>query len=331
MPVIVDAMGGDHAPGEIVQGAVQAAQDFEQDVVLVGHQTQIEALGLSHPRVRVVHAEHVIGMHEHPARALKKKPDSSIAVAARLALQTPGSSLVSAGSTGAVMAAALFLWKRIPGVERPCIAGIMPTLRGSCVMADIGANVDCKPSHIAQFATLTSSYASHALGVEDPSVGLLNIGAEASKGNEAAQAAHGALSELPGIRFVGNVEPDAVYAGEVDVVVCDGFPGNIFLKTSEALAHVFHHHIGEEFRKNPTLVQEGKGFLESLSRFSPHRSEYAGAPLLGTNGTAIIVHGSARAETVRNAIQVASRAADSGCLEHLKDHYQRKQEATPHE
>jgi glycerol-3-phosphate acyltransferase PlsX len=328
MPVIVDAMGGDFAPSEVVQGALLAADQFDIDILLVGQREQIAPLVAGHPHLRIEHAEEVVGMHEHPARSLKRKPQSSIAVAARLAKDLPGSPLVSAGSTGAVLAAALFIWKRIPGIERPCIAGIMPTTKAPCVIADIGANVDCKPSQICQFALLAATYASHTLGIENPSVGLLNIGAEATKGNEASQVAYQALKELSGIRFLGNVEPEAIYAGEVDVVASDGFAGNIFLKTSEALAHVFHHQI-EKMSAHPILAPGGQHLREKLAHFSPDLSDYAGAPLLGTNGTAIIVHGSARAETVKNAIQVAHRAAQSGYLEHLKDIYRKKQEA-PH-
>ena len=331
MPVIVDAMGGDHAPGEIVQGALDAARDFDLDVVLVGREAEVRALGLDldHPRVRLHPAAEVIGMDEHPAQALKKKRDNSISVGMQLALQDPSSSFVSAGSTGAVLAGALFTWKRLPGVERPCIAGILPTLEGSCVVADIGANVDCKASHITHFAVLCAAYSSYMVGVEAPRVALLNIGSEAAKGNEASQLAHAALSELPGIHFLGNIEPEAVYLGGADVVVTDGFPGNIFLKTSEAISNIFHRLLKKGLGANPALATQARPLLAELGRFSTEKSEYAGAPLLGTNGTAIIVHGAARATTIKNAIGCADRAAKSGYLEHLRGIYQAKREAAP--
>ena len=326
MPVIVDAMGGDHAPDEVVAGALEAAEKYELEVVLVGDQERLGAAAGT-PRVTVHHASEVIGMDEHPAQALRRKKDSSIAVAAGLAKKLDNAPLVSAGSTGAVLAAALFGWRRLPGVERPCIAGLVPTPTGSAVIADIGANVDCKPSHIVQFGVLCSAYAQLVLEVESPRVGLLNIGEEATKGSEAAQAAHVALAEAFGDRFLGNIEPEAVYQGAADVVVTDGFAGNIFLKTSEAISNLFHGTLKKALGQAPDLAAQAGPLLAELGRFSLDRLEHSGAPLLGAAGTALIAHGSAKRDTICNAIALADRCAKSGILEHLRSTFAQDEEA----
>lgn len=326
MPVIVDAMGGDHAPDEVVAGALEAAEKHELEVVLVGDQERLGAAA-DKPRVTIHHASEVIGMDEHPAKALRQKRDSSIAVAAGLAKKLGDAPIVSAGSTGAVLAAALFGWKRLPGVERPCIAGLVPTPSGSAVIADIGANVDSKPSHVVQFGVLCSAYARLVLGVDAPRVGLLNIGEEPTKGSEAAQAAHSALSEALGERFVGNVEPEGVFHGVADVVVTDGFAGNIFLKTSEAISNLFHGTLKRALAKAPDLAAQAGPLLSDLGRFSTDRLEHSGAPLLGAAGTALIVHGSAKRDTITKAIRLADRAAQSGILDHLRTAFAEQKEA----
>lgn len=315
MPIVVDAMGGDHAPDAIVQGAVLAARELDDEVVLVGREDAIrDAIGAEADGVRVVHAPEVVEMGEHPAKALKRKPENSVSVGMKLAAE-PGSAFVSAGSTGAVMAGALFGWGRLPGIERPAIAGLIPSRKGTTIVADVGANVDCKPSHIGQFAVLAAAYSSHLMKIERPRVGILNIGTEASKGNESVREARAHLEALGGIDFVGNVEPEGVYSGEADVVVTDGFPGNIFLKTSEAVAGTLGRMVKEAAAQVGDALQP---LLETFARFDPDHSDNAGAPLLGVDGTAIIVHGDARAETIRNAVKLASRAAASGYLDHLR-------------
>ncbi len=326
MPVIVDAMGGDHSPSQVVAGCLKAANTFDFEIVLVGQEEALAPFEISHPKIRIHPASQVIEMGEHPAQAFKRKPDSSIRVGIQLAQSEPGSAFVSAGSTGAVMTAALLTWKRLPGVERPCIAGFVPTADGgNTVIADIGANVDCKPSNLAQFAVLCSAYANFTVGVETPRVGLLNIGSEPSKGNEAALAAFEALSQVPGIQFIGNVEPQAVFSGDADVVVTDGFAGNIFLKTSESISNLFQSVLKSGLQEDPELLKRGASWLSQLGRYDTNRQEHAGAPLLGTNGTAIIVHGDAQADTICNAVGVAGRAAASGYLEHLRATFSKKE------
>lgn len=317
MTVVVDAMGGDHAPQAIVAGARLAAESSDLDIVLVGREEVLRQHGADHPGLRIHHASEVVGMDEHPAEAMRKKRDNSIAAGFRLVKQTPGAAFVSAGSTGAVMAGALFNLKRIPGVERPAIAGVVPTATGRCVMADVGANVDCKPHQIEQFAVLACRYAQLVLGVERPRLGILNIGTEDAKGNEQVRETRALLAALPDVDFVGNVEPGGVYAGAADVVATDGFAGNIFLKSSEAMAQILQDAVRDNLGADvpPALA-------ETLARFDPHDSRYAGAPLLGVNGPTLIVHGSAEAETIRDAIQVAHEVAASGYVGHLRSHYQ---------
>lgn len=324
MPIIVDAMGGDHAPEEIVRGAIRARRSFGHEIVLVGREPEIRAVSDDLEGISVVHAEDVIGMDEHPAQALKRKKNNSLSVAVRLAKESPGSAVLSAGSTGAFMAASLFGFRRLPGVERPAIAGILPSDTGRpCMVADIGANVDCKPSQLRQFAILCSAYSSLMFQVENPRVGLLNIGTEDTKGNELCQKTHLELSEVEDIDFIGNVEPEAVYSGEVDVVVSDGFAGNIFLKSSEAISNIFYEALGpvlHQAKDMPPVVQKA---LASLARFSTKHKDLAAAPLLGINGVAIIAHGSVDAATVELAVDLAHRAAESGYLARLQERFQK--------
>jgi len=318
MPVIVDAMGGDHAPDEIVLGAVAAAREYDIDVILVGDRERLTQFDVASPRVTIEHAATTIGMNEHPAKALRRKPDSSIAVAARLAKQHDAA-LLSAGHTGAVMAAALLAWGRVPGIERPGIACVIPTERRPVVVLDVGANVDCKPTHLVQFAIMGSTYARLVLETAQPTVGLLNIGEEEKKGNEQTLAAYQFLAQCPEITFSGNVEPSGLYAGQTDVVVTDGFPGNIFLKTSEAVSGLVQRLITDALAEldlqQPNLA--GKLFGR-LAKYSPRNPEYAGAPLLGVDGTCIIAHGCARAETIKHCVNLSHRFAASSTLQHIR-------------
>lgn len=318
MPVVVDAMGGDFAPEEIVKGAVAAATEFNLEVILVGDKDKIAECGVDTSSVTIKHASDVIGMNEHPAKAIRRKPDSSIAVAAKIAKETSGGSLVSAGHTGAVMAAAVFTFKRIAGVERPGIACVMPTIGNDVIVLDVGANVDCKPSHLEQFATMGSAYARHVLEVENPVVGLLNIGEEAKKGNEQTLATYNLLSESKRINFKGNVEPSGVFSGAADVVVTDGFAGNILLKSSEAISNVLQNIIKKEIGSLSLPPEQIQGFFKSMSRFSTKNPQYAGAPLLGVDGTCIIAHGGSKAATIKHCIALADRFQKSEALEFMK-------------
>jgi glycerol-3-phosphate acyltransferase PlsX len=325
MPVIVDAMGGDFAPSEIVQGAILAAQDGV-DVLLVGRASELEPSIPAGLPLRVHNAADVVGMDEHPARAVRKKADSSVRVAAKLVKQHPGSAFISAGATGAAMAAALMELGRMQGVERPGIACVIPTLKGDTIVMDVGANVDCKPSHLVQFGQMGNAYAQHVLGIDRPRVALLNIGSEEGKGNELCQAV-GPLLAASGLNFVGNLEPDHLYLGDADVVVTDGFAGNIFLKTSEGISKVFQRLIGETAAELGEKARALGPLIARLDRYKPENPANAGAPLLGIDGACIICHGSARAQVIRHAIALGAKFAKSGALEAIRATAQGRTEA----
>ena len=235
--IAVDGFGGDYAPEQVVAGCLQAASEDRIPILLTGDQAVLAPLIAGRPGselIEIVHASEQIGMDEAPVEAVRAKKDASLTVAARLVKDKEAAGLVSAGNTGACMAAALFIIGRIKGIERPAITSLMPTVKGICLMVEVGANVDCRPSHLAQFAQMGAIYAQRVLGRPNPRVGLLNIGEEPSKGNDAAQKAYQLLS-CADINFIGNIEGRDIPGGEADVVVCDGFVGNIVLKFAEGL------------------------------------------------------------------------------------------------
>ena len=314
--VALDAMGGDQAPAVPVAGAL-AALDVSEDVelVLVGDEPLIRShcKGGRVPadRLRVVHAPDVIGMHEAPLAALRRKPRSSIQMGLELQAAGEVDAFVSAGHTGAVMAAALTTLGRIEGIARPAIAAVFPTQELPCIVLDVGANVDPRPRQIVEFAIMGHVYAREVLGRERPRVGLLSIGEEPSKGNELTVEAHERLRRSP-LQFIGNVEGRDVLRGAVDVVVTDGFTGNVVLKFGESFVDFLADALREEVRARPL------GWLGSLLMRPALRSlrrridyaEYGGAPLLGVDGVVIIAHGASVPKAFRNAIGVAVRAAD---------------------
>jgi glycerol-3-phosphate acyltransferase PlsX len=313
--IAVDAMGGDHAPAAIVDGAVAAARHLDVRIALVGRSSEIvealeahgdwESFGLS-----IVDAPDVIGMAESPGLALRRKPGASIRVAADLVAQQQASALVSAGHTGATVMATHAAFGMIPGVDRAALATTIPTRATPAVLLDAGANVECRPRHLLQFAVMGSVYATQAFGVERPRVGLLSIGEEESKGNELTREAHRLLKAAP-VNFIGNVEGREIHSGVADVIVCDGFTGNVVLKTSEGLVEAVEALLGEELQGT---FSSQMGYLLSRRAFRRFRrrvdySEYGGAPLLGVGGIAIVGHGRSSAKAVRNAIAMAYRFA----------------------
>ncbi|WP_066639339.1 phosphate acyltransferase PlsX [Desulfolucanica intricata] len=314
MKIAVDAMGGDFAPREIVQGALQAVKEYQAQVILVGDENKILAeLGdVPHNNIDIVHASEVINMGEHPASAVRKKKDSSVIKANQLVKEGEAKAVVSAGSTGAAMAASLLVLGRIKGIYRPAIASVLPNVQGGTVLLDIGANVDCKPQYLLQFAIMGNLYANKILGIKNPRVGLLNIGEEDTKGNELTLASF-PLLEQAGINFIGNAEGRDIFNGAVDVVVCDGFIGNIVLKSSEGLASTLKNMIKQEI-SGSLLAKLGIAMiLPSLKKIQKRTdyAEYGGAPLLGINGISIICHGSSRAKAVKNAIRVAMESVNN--------------------
>ena len=326
MRIAVDAMGGDFAPKEIVQGAVDAAKKYDCEIVLIGDEEQIRAeLHGADPtalRISIVHASEVIGMNEHPAEAVRSKKDSSIVVATRLVKEGQCDAVFSAGSTGAAVAAAQLILQRIRGVGRPSIATPMPTPDGVTLMLDSGANVDSKPEHLVQSAVMGSLYAQYVFGIERPRVGLLNIGEEETKGNEQAKETHSLLKAEPNIHFCGNAEGRDVPKGNFDVVICDGFVGNVVLKFAEGLAKTILGLIQEEIRGAGLMAKLGALLLMPTLRRLGKRldvREYGGAPLLGVNGCCVIGHGSSDAKSVASAIGVTVDYVNGKVLDQIRD------------
>ncbi|EKX95440.1 phosphate acyltransferase PlsX [Selenomonas sp. oral taxon 138] len=326
MRIAVDAMGGDFAPKEIVRGAVEAAKKYDCEIVLVGDEKQIRAeLHGEDPaslRISIVHASEVIGMNEHPAEAVRSKKDSSVVVATRLVKDGSCDAVFSAGSTGAAVAAAQLILHRIRGVGRPAIATPMPTPDGVTLMLDSGANVDSKPEHLVQSGVMGSLYAQYVFGIEHPRVGLLNIGEEETKGNEQVKETYQLLKVEPNIHFCGNAEGRDVPKGNFDVVICDGFVGNVVLKFAEGLAKTILGLIQEEIRGAGLMAKLGALLLMPTLRRLGKRldvREYGGAPLLGVNGCCVIGHGSSDAKSVASAIGVTVDYVNGKVLDQIRD------------
>ena len=309
MRIAVDAMGGDHAPAEIVKGAAQAAVEYGLDVSLVGIPAAVQPLLDSHPRLQLVPCTQVVEMDEHPAQAVRNKPDSSMAVCARMCRDGRADGWTSAGNSGAVMAAALFIQGRIKGIERPALGSIVPTQNGFAYFLDVGANVDSKPEYMAQFAAMGAVYAREMLHRSHPKVGLLSNGEEEGKGDERVRETTKRLkSSLPG--FIGNIEPKDIYAARADVVVADGFVGNVAIKMAEATADFLFRNLREEIPK--TLSGKlGGALIRPRVREIRNRidwREFGGAPLLGIDGVAVVAHGRSDARAMKNAIRVTREA-----------------------
>ncbi len=324
MRIALDAMGSDRAPVSEVHGAVVATKSSGIEVILVGDQDELKpALGSyrNPQRVSIVHASEAITTHESPVVALRRKKDASLLVALRLVKAGEADAFVSAGSTGAVMVGARTVLGPIPGVARPAICQILPTLKKPVLALDLGANVDCTARQLCEFAEMGMVYSKRMLGIEEPRVGLLNIGEEVAKGNEVARMVHRNLSAVEHINFIGNVEPSAMYQGVADVVICDGFVGNLVLKTSEATARLVGSLLKRELKASLLSRLGALGSLRAFRRLKKDLdpNEYPGAPLLGVDGVAIILHGSCRARAVVNAIQGASLAVKVGLNEHIRE------------
>ncbi|MBP1765397.1 MAG: Phosphate acyltransferase, partial [Firmicutes bacterium] len=323
----VDAMGSDYAPQEIVLGAIQAVKEYRCEVVLVGDQAQLETElnqqgNWQQWGITIQHASQVIEMHEHPSVAVRKKKDASVVVATRLVKEGQCDAVVSAGSTGAAVAAALFGLGRIKGIGRPAIATPIPNLKGTTILLDSGANVDSKPKHLVQNAIMGSIFAEYILGISQPRVGLLNIGEEENKGNDQCLETLPLLKQMQTIRFIGNVEGRDIPKGTVDVVVCDGFVGNVVLKFGEGLASVILQLVKDSIKQSGWLTKLASLMilpaLKKLRRKLDY-AEYGGAPLLGVNGGFIICHGSSRSKEIKNAIRVACEFSQNRVVEHISE------------
>jgi glycerol-3-phosphate acyltransferase PlsX len=325
LTIAVDAMGGDHAPREVVLGALSVARDDSTtQIVLVGDQSAIETeiadAGDTPANIQIRHATETIGMEEHPAQAMRRKRDSSLVIASRMVKSGEADATFSAGNTGAAMAIATFDIGRTPGVDRPAIATTLPTLKGRALLLDAGANVDCSPQNLLQFAILGSVYAEKVLKRTAPTIGLLNIGGEAGKGNELTKAAYKLLTES-GLNFQGNVEGKDVFEGAVDVVVCDGFAGNVLLKSGEGVAELIVSLLQREFAADPQIAESSEVFAPIFRKLL-QRIDYAetgGAPLLGINGVSFIGHGRSHARAIASGIKAAAAAAATGYVAAMRE------------
>ncbi|MBI4686924.1 MAG: phosphate acyltransferase PlsX [Nitrospirae bacterium] len=320
MRVALDAMGGDYAPAITVEGAVEAVNEWDNlSIILVGNEEEIsnELKGKSYPpsSISVKHASQIIGMDESPAQALRQKKDSSVRIAVDLVKSGEADAMVSAGNSGAAMATALFILGKLPGVERPAIAAVMPTLKGLFVLIDAGANVDCRPQYLVQFAIMGSAYARHILNIEAPKIALLGIGEEDAKGNELTKETFKLLRDST-LNFIGNIEGKDIFTGSADVVVCDGFIGNIALKISEGLAETMTKMLKREISEKATgrlgyfLLKDA---LKSFKKKTDY-AEYGGAPLLGISKPCIISHGRSTTKAIKNAIKLAGEFHTKGVI-----------------
>lgn len=311
MKIGVDAMGGDFAPEAVVLGAIEAQKQFSDvRLVLIGDKTQIEAIlvreGADVSSFDIVHTDQVIEMGEHPVKAFSSKPQSSIAIGFKLLMEEKIQGFASAGSTGGMMVGAMYTIKQIPGLLRPAIASPIPvSLDKKAILLDVGLNPDCKPEVLVQYAMLGSVYAKYVLGIDNPRVGLLNIGEEEEKGSILTQATHGQLKEAQGLNFIGNIEGHDVFHGKADVIVTDGFTGNVLLKTAES----FYDLLRKQGIKNDFF--EGFNF-----------ENIGGTPVLGVNGVVIIGHGISNAKAIKNMIKQAIDCANGGIVEHIRENLQ---------
>ena len=323
MRIGLDAMGGDKAPQAPVKGAILAVKEFGFHVVLIGRESEIsrelEKYDYPKDKIEIVNATESIEMHEPAALSVRKKRDSSIVRATNLLKEGEFDAFVSAGNTGAVVCAATLSLRLLPGVDRPGIAVIFPTLNKPCMVIDVGANIDPKPLHLLQYGIMGDAFSKNILGKANPTVGLLNIGEEAEKGTDFIKEAHTMISESR-LNFIGNVEPKEVYQGKADVVLCDGFVGNVFLKVTEGFADAASQLLKRELKKSSIITKLGA--LLAMPAFRQLKkkidaTEYGGAPLMGVDGSVIIAHGSSNSKAIKNAIRAAAENVNHKVNEHV--------------
>lgn len=317
-------MGGDLAPEQAVQGAAEASDQYGLEVLVVGVPHRVQPLLDAYPRLRFVPASQVIEMDDHPAQAVRTKTDSSMSVSARLCKEGRADAWVSAGNSGAIMASALFIQGRIRGVERPALGSVVPTAGSPAYFLDVGANVGSRPEFLLQFAQMGAVFAEGLLGRQHPRVGLLSNGEEESKGDELVREAYGRLKRYASnsrFQFIGNLEPKDVLAGKADVIVADGFVGNIAIKMAEATADFIFRTLREEIPRRPSgmlgglLIRPGVGQIRRRLDWR----EYGGAPLLGIDGVAVVAHGRSDARAFRNAVRVAKEAAETDLVRKIRE------------
>ncbi len=322
--IAVDAMGGDQGPAVVVPGAVEAATQAEVCVTLVGDEakiiTELRKLSFDQNLVKVVHASEVAEMYDKPSEVLRRKKDASIQVASRLVRDGKAHGLVSAGNSGATVACGIFILGRIPGVDRPALASVIPTEKEPCVIVDVGANVDCRPHNLLQFGLMGSALSKGILGVENPRIGLLSIGEEEGKGNSLVKEAYELFKMAGNIGFIGNAEGRDLFTGDFDVVVCDGFVGNVVLKLSEGLGSSFAHLLKREMLDSSLVARVGsfltRGAFKRFSRLLDY-AEYGGAPLLGLSHIALVCHGASNAKAITSAVKMAATYIRNSTNQHI--------------
>ncbi len=320
MKIALDAMGGDFAPQVLVEGAYIARDSLGVELVLVGDEVKIrEIIGDRNIPFEIVHTDEAIEMDEHPTQAIKTKKRASLVVAVEMLKAGKVDAVVSAGNTGAFVACSSLILGTLPGIERPSIGVTIPTLRNPIFIIDTGANVDCKPNYLYQFAIMGISYSHNILGVKHPRVGLLNIGAEETKGNNLTKSVYPLLKKLK--NFVGNVEGNDIFEDKADVIVCDGFVGNVLLKFAEGFAYTFGKIVRDSIVDSP-IPRSARFFVDSAinNAFSIYDfSEYGGTPLLGVNGICIVAHGRSNAKAIFNSIKVAKKSIESNLLKEIEE------------
>ncbi|MBW2143286.1 MAG: phosphate acyltransferase PlsX [Deltaproteobacteria bacterium] len=323
MNIAVDAMGGDHAPHVAVLGAVQAASELGIDITLVGDR-EVVVKELAHlpsaDHITVHHCEEAVQMDELPLKAVRQKKDASIRVAFDLVKKGISDAVVSAGNSGATLASGVVILGRLDGVERPAIASVFPGEKGYVILIDVGANVDCRPTHLFQFGVMAHAFAGSCLGMVNPSIGLLSIGEEGSKGNELVRLTRGLYEESP-LNFIGNVEGRDIFSGDVEIIVCDGFVGNVALKLSEGMGEAVTKLLSTELKSSffgRDALLFGRRSLDSFKR-KLNYEEYGGAPLLGINGVGIVCHGQSSPSAIKNAIRLAVHYVNNGLLEKMQE------------
>jgi phosphate acyltransferase len=325
MNIALDVMGGDLGPAEIIAGAIEAARTYNITISLVGNPQIIAAelakQNTSGLKLPIVPATQVIEMEDKPANVVRSKPDSSMVVACKMVRSGEAQAFVTAGNTGGALASGMFVVGRLPGILRPALISPFPTHKGFCVILDIGANADVRPEHLQQFAIMGSIYAKHVMGVNNPTVRILSNGEEEGKGNQTVIGAFNVLAATPGINFKGNVESKEIVEGGADVVVTDGFTGNIFIKTAEATAKLMQRVMVEELTAGP--ISSMGAFLAQAAlrrlRTRMDDSQYGGAVLLGLNGIVVVAHGRSRANAIRHAIRVAKQGIEQNLLRKIGD------------
>jgi len=324
MKIVVDAMGSDRHPQPDVEGAVQAAREYGVEIVLVGNKDVVEPelakYDLSGLALSVVHTSQIIEMKEHPAAAVKSKKDASMVVGMKMLKQRQVDAFVSAGNSGGVLASALFYLGRIKGVKRPALSSVFPTRKGACFLLDLGANADCKPEYLLQFAIMGSVYAERVLGIPNPRVAIVSNGEEEGKGNALVQATY-PLLKASGLNFIGNAEGKDIPAGLADVVVTDGFTGNVIVKLSEGVAGFLLGVLKEEIKSRPLATLGAllaKPAFKQVAKRLDYR-EYGGGPLLGVDGVVIVAHGRSDSLAIKNAIRVAKQAVKMDTLNTIRD------------